>query len=149
MGVVYLARDLRLDRLVALKLILAGPHADPSILARFHAEARTIARLNHPNVVQIYEVGDHEGTPYLALEYVEGGSLADRPAHLPQPPRDSAQLVETLARAVHAAHEQGIVHRDLKPANVLLASGGREPPEMASSGGSRPPLAGSVPKITD
>jgi serine/threonine protein kinase/formylglycine-generating enzyme required for sulfatase activity len=168
MGVVYLGRDLKLGRLVALKVILAGPHADPSALARFHAEARTVARLSHPNIVQVYEVGEHEGRPYIALEYVEGGSLADRLAHSPQPPGATARLVETIARAVHAAHEQGIVHRDLKPANILLQEdltqrrkdakedgkdgGGHAPPDSSSPfaplrlGVSSSSL---IPKITD
>jgi WD40 repeat protein/serine/threonine protein kinase len=147
MGVVYLARHLQLRRQVALKLILAGPHAGEEVMARFHAEARTVARLSHPNIVQVYEVGEHEGRPYLALEYVEGGSLEGHLARTPQPPRDAAQLLETMARAVHHAHQQGVVHRDLKPANVLLASGGRQPPVGEQTGDLRPPLA--TPKITD
>src|SRR5262249_21620587 len=87
-------------------------------------EAETVARLQHPNVVQIYEIGDHEGRPYLSLEYAEGGSLDRKLGGAPQPAREAAQLVETLARAVDAAHPRGIVHRDLKPANVLLAGDG-------------------------
>jgi serine/threonine protein kinase len=120
MGVVYKARQVRLDRLVALKMILAGGHAGAAELARFRAEAQAIARLRHPNVVQVYEVGEHEGLPFFSLEYVEGGSLADRLDGTPQPAPAAAALVETLARAVHAAHEQAVVHRDLKPANILL-----------------------------
>jgi serine/threonine-protein kinase len=124
MGVVYQARDHRLDRLVALKMILAGAHADPEELARFRAEAQAQARLQHPNIVQVYEVGEADGWPYFALEYVDGGSLEKRLAGLPQPARWAAGLVETLARAMHHAHQQGLVHRDLKPANVLLAADG-------------------------
>src|SRR5262249_726428 len=103
-----------------LKMILSGAHAGPQELARFRKEAEALARLRHPNVVQIYQVGDHDGRAFFALEFVEGGSLADRLRGVPQPPRPTAELMEALARAIHAAHECGIVHRDLKPANVLL-----------------------------
>jgi WD40 repeat protein/serine/threonine protein kinase/tetratricopeptide (TPR) repeat protein len=120
MGVVYKAEQLRLKRLVALKMILAGPHAGTDELERFVMEAEAAARLQHANIVQIYEIGEHEGRPYFSLEYVEGGSLADRLNGKPQPPRAAAHLVESLARAMHYAHEKGIVHRDLKPANILL-----------------------------
>jgi WD40 repeat protein len=120
MGVVYKARQLRLNRLVALKMILAGAHADPADLARFQIEAEAVARLQHPNIVQIYEVGECNGRPYFSLEFVEGGSLHDRLDGTPQPLTDAARMIETLARAVHYAHERGIVHRDLKPANILL-----------------------------
>jgi serine/threonine protein kinase len=148
MGVVYKARQMGLNRLVALKMILAAEHAGPDSLARFRAEAEAVARLQHPNIVQIHEVGEQDGRPFFSLEFVDGGSLAQHLDGTPQPARSAAQLVEALARAVHAAHQVGIIHRDLKPANVLLASGGREPPEH-SSGGVSPPLAGLVPKITD
>jgi formylglycine-generating enzyme required for sulfatase activity len=124
MGVVYRARQLSLNRTVALKMILAGDHASPQALARFLHEAETIARLKHPNVVQVYEFGSHDGKPYFSLEYLEGGSLAGKLQGEPQPPVQAAQMVQTLARAVQAAHAQGIVHRDLKPANVLLAADG-------------------------
>ena len=124
MGVVYKARQLRLNRIVALKMILAGDHATPEAAVRFLAEAEAVARLHHPNIVQIYDVGEHEGRPYFAMEYVAGGSLAGRLDGTPWPPRDAARLVETLARAIHEAHRLGIVHRDLKPANVLLTADG-------------------------
>jgi serine/threonine protein kinase len=121
MGIVYKARQLRLNRLVAIKMILTGPLAGPAELTRFQREAEAVACLQHPNIVQIFEVGEHHGRPFLALEHVAGGSLDRRLAGTPQPPAVAAALVEMLARAVHAAHQAGIVHRDLKPANVLLA----------------------------
>jgi WD40 repeat protein len=124
MGVVYQARDLRLGRPVALKVMLAGPHAAPEGRARFRAEAEAVARLQHPNVVQVFEAGEFQGQPYFTMELVRGESLARRLAGRPQSPRPAAALVEAVARAVHAAHEAGVVHRDLKPANVLLATDG-------------------------
>jgi len=124
MGVVYKARHLVLNRDVALKMILAGSQAGAVTLVRFRQEAETIANLDHPNIVQVHEVGSFEGQSYLALEYVGGGDLACKTAGVPQPPRDSAQLVEILATALHHAHVRGILHRDLKPANVLLTIDG-------------------------
>jgi tRNA A-37 threonylcarbamoyl transferase component Bud32 len=122
MGVVYRARHRKLNRTVALKMMIAGAHADEGDRDRFYAEATAIARLNHPNIVQIHEVGEHGGVPYLALEFCEGGSLGDKLDGTPLPPKEAAQLVATLAGAVLAAHERQIVHRDLKPANVLLTA---------------------------
>jgi tetratricopeptide (TPR) repeat protein len=122
MGVVYKARHLELDRVVALKMILAGPHASAGELARFRTEAEAVARLQHPNIVQIYEVGEHAERPYFSLEFVDGGTLAAKLHGTPQPAAEAAQLTETLARAMHFAHQRGIVHRDLKPANVLLTA---------------------------
>ncbi len=124
MGVVYKARQDGFNRIVALKMILAGGHAGIEDLARFRAEAEAIARLHHPNVVQVYAIGEHEGQPYFSLEYCGGGSLAEKLQGRPQPPCAAAHLVETLARAMQEAHQRQIVHRDLKPANVLLDEDG-------------------------
>src|SRR5262249_19139507 len=112
------------DRLVALKMILAGAQAGAADLARFRAEAQAVARLQHPNIVQVFEVGEHHGQPFFSLEFCPGGSLEEKLAGTPLPPAEAARLVEMLARAMQAAHDQGIVHRDLKPANVLLTQDG-------------------------
>lgn len=152
MGVVYKARQTRPRRLVALKMILAGSQAVADRLARFRAEADVIARLRHPNIVGIYEAGEHDGLPYFTMEYVEGGSLAERLAVSPLEPVRSARLVEALAHAVHAAHRQGVVHRDLKPANVLLQwDGGGGAMGEETPGNPSPTLRPSSfqPKITD
>jgi serine/threonine-protein kinase len=119
MGVVYRARHLALKRTVALKMLAAG-HSHPAERVRFRAEAEAVARLQHPNIVQIHEVGEAAGRPFFALEFVEGGSLARRLAGQVLPPRDAARLVGALAEAMHLAHSRNLVHRDLKPANVLL-----------------------------
>lgn len=124
MGVVYKARQVNLNRTVALKMILAGSHASANAMARFLKEAETIARLKHPQIVQVHEFGSHAGMPYFCMEYLEGGSLADKISSQPQSPGAAARMVEMLAQAVSAAHEQGIIHRDLKPGNVLLDSNG-------------------------
>jgi WD40 repeat protein len=124
MGVVYKARQLGLNRVVALKLIRGGFAADAEALARFKTEAEAVARLQHPNIVQVYEVGEHQGRPYCAFEYAEGGSLDAKAGGVPQPADEAARTVQALAAAVHAAHERGVVHRDLKPANVLLGGDG-------------------------
>jgi serine/threonine protein kinase len=124
MGIVYRAREEALGREVALKLIRADASLNDSAVARFRTEAAALARLQHPNIVQIHRLGDDDGRLFLALELVAGGSLADCLDGTPWPPRRAAALVEALARAVHAAHERGIVHRDLKPANVLLTPDG-------------------------
>src|SRR5262245_28994680 len=130
MGVVYKARHL------ALKLLAAG-HPHPAERARFTAEAEAVARLQHPNIVQIHEVGEADGRPFFALEYVAGGSLAERLAGRPLPPRDAARLVAALAEAMHLAHSRNLVHRDLKPANVLLAGEADKPVGLCQ------------PKVTD
>ncbi len=124
MGLVFKARQLSLKRTVALKLIplVACTRADQ--LARFRQEAEALARLQHPNVVQVYDLGESGGWPYIAFEYVEGGNLKDKLGGMPQPPREAAQLVATLAQAVHYAHQRGVLHRDLKPANILLTARG-------------------------
>ncbi len=123
-GVVYRARHRVLNRLVALKMILAGPHLSPEARRRLRVEAQAIARLRHPNIVQIHEVGEQAGCPYLALELVEGENLAGWVAGVARPAAEAARTVATLAGAVDYAHRQGVIHRDLKPANVLMAADG-------------------------
>jgi formylglycine-generating enzyme required for sulfatase activity/mono/diheme cytochrome c family protein len=124
MGVVYRARQVRLDRVVAVKMIRARRLPCPADQARFHAEARAVARLDHPNIVRVYDSGERDGVPYLVLEFVAGGTLADRLADGPWPPAAAARLLVQLADAIDYAHRSGVVHRDLKPANVLLTPGG-------------------------
>ncbi|MBI2478346.1 MAG: serine/threonine protein kinase [Planctomycetia bacterium] len=121
MGVVYRARHRNLQRQVALKMILAGAHAGEAGLARFRAEAEAVAQLQHPNIVQVFEIGEHDGCPYFSLELVTGGSLDKRIRESALSPQAAARLLETLARAIGFAHQRGIIHRDLKPANILLA----------------------------
>ncbi len=122
MAVVYRARQISLNRVVALKMILTGQLASAAEVARFHTEAEAVARLQHPNIVQIHAIGTHDGQPFLTLEYVDGGTLSNQLAGQPLPPRQAAQLAATLAQAIDHAHQRGIVHLDLKPANVLLES---------------------------
>jgi WD40 repeat protein/serine/threonine protein kinase len=159
MGVVYKARHLALNREVALKMILAGAHAGAKDLERFRQEAEAVARLHHPNVVQIFDIGESEGRPYLVLEYVEEGSLVQRLRGDPQPIRPTVRLVETLARAIHFAHQHHVVHRDLKPANILLQrkdlvrvpAPAATPGAVAESGPNDPEPSwfNVLPKITD
>jgi serine/threonine protein kinase/Tfp pilus assembly protein PilF len=153
MGVVYRARQLGLARRVALKMVRTGAAASDQALDRFVEEARVVASLQHPNIVQIYDINPRPDAPYFSMELVEGGTLADRLGGRPQPFRQAARLVETVARAIHVAHEQGIVHRDLKPANILIAAPGPAPSrfEAFGSGGSAPAAdpGAWVPKITD
>jgi hypothetical protein len=132
MGVVYKARQIGLDRPVAVKMILAGRHAGPDALARFHEEAKVVASLRHPNVVQMYDAGVHEGLPFFALEFVGGGSLDGKLSGQPLPLREAAELTKTLASAIEVVHRCGIVHRDLKPANILLDADGT--PKIADFG---------------
>jgi serine/threonine-protein kinase len=126
MGIVYRARQIALNRVVALKMLRDGLATNAGDRARFRSEAEAISRLRHPNIVQIYEVGECHSQPFLALEFIDGGALDQFIAGQPLPPRLASSLVETLARAVHYAHIQGVVHRDLKSANVLLANGRHE-----------------------
>ena len=130
MAIVYLAADLALDRWVALKFLRNGNQGDSGQRSRLELEAAVVAKCQHPHLVQIFQIGEYEGELYLALEYVDGGDLKTQLADKPLPVRRSADLVETLARAVHVAHDAGIVHRDLKPSNILLTAEG-------------------VPKVTD
>jgi Protein kinase domain/Cache domain len=142
MGVVYLARQKSLDRLVALKVLLGGRHASAASRARFKAEVESIARLQHPNLIQVFEVGEHEGHTFFSMEFVGGGNLQERIGSTPQPPHHAAELVALLARATQAAHERGVIHRDLKPENVLLSdfSAGEEALGVRGIG---------IPKISD
>jgi serine/threonine protein kinase len=159
MGVVYKARQVGLNRLVALKMVLAGAHASAEQLARFKIEAEAVAHLQHPNIVGVFEIGQHDGCPFFSLEYIDGPSLEKQIDSTPQRPQDAARMVQMLAQAMQAAHERGIIHRDLKPANILLAQGGSgaETGEMAatthhsplSSHQVRRPLSAYTPKITD
>jgi WD40 repeat protein/serine/threonine protein kinase len=157
MGVVYKARQAKLNRLVALKMILAGEHAGPEQLARFRREAEAVARLQHPHFVHIYEVGEQDGQPYFSLEFVDGANLAQKLNGTPLPAQQAAELVETLARAIHHAHLHGIIHRDLKPANILLEESSISRPDTAIRQGSAADtfphhnswLLNSIPKITD
>jgi len=124
MGVIYRARDLPLNRVVALKLMLAGQFAGEREVKRFRSEAQAAARLDHPNIVPIYEFGELEGRPFLSMRFVDGTNLADQLDGEPMEAHRLAQLMSPLARAIHYAHKRGVLHRDLKPANVLLDDGG-------------------------
>jgi WD40 repeat protein len=132
MGVVERARQIKLGRLIALKTILAGPKASPTQLARFRTEAEAAAQLRHPNIVQVFEVGEHDGCPFLVLELVDGPNLDRRLEGTPLSATEAARLVGVLARAIQHAHERGVVHRDLKPSNVLIAPDGT--PRIADFG---------------
>lgn len=125
MGVVYRARHLGLNRTVALKTILSGPLAESDIISRLLSEARAVARFQHANIVQVFDVGEFDGLPYISLEFVDGGTLSGKIAREPQPPRYAAETVEQLARAMQYAHDRGVIHRDLKPSNVLLTADGK------------------------
>jgi serine/threonine-protein kinase len=153
MGIVYKARQRRLDRIVALKIMLAGASADAVDRRRFATEAEAVARLQHPNIVQIYEVGEHDGCPYCALEFVDGPDLAHLLDGRVLSPVHAAQLLRALASAVSHAHQRGVVHRDLKPANVLLTGNGERGTgnEVKTSCSSFPVPCSPfpVPKITD
>ncbi len=154
MGIVYKARQTSLKRLVALKMILHASHADSSQLARFRAEAEAVAMLHHPNIVQVFEIGVHEGSPYFSMEYVEGNSLAHHLAKQLLNADEAAALLVEIAGAVQFAHENGVIHRDLKPANILMQGG--DAGSRTSKPSSKPskttaaaePAAGT-PKVTD
>jgi len=133
MGVVYKARQDRLKRDVALKMVLSGSHASAEHLMRFLAEAEAVAAPQHPNIVQIFELGTHDGLPFFSLELVEGGTLAQRVREQPLPAAEAASMVERIARGVACAHGRGIIHRDLKPDNVLLTPTGE--PKISDFGG--------------
>jgi tetratricopeptide (TPR) repeat protein len=150
MGVVYAARHKNLNRRVAIKMLGRGRAARPDELVRFMNEAEAVARIRHPNVVQVYEVGQHEGSPFFSMEMMEGGSLSRRQAGTPLVPEQAAALVQTLARAMAAVHQQGILHRDLKPANILLT---RKVPASSTHAGNADAPAWDPsewePKVTD
>ncbi len=162
MGVVYKARQRSLNRLVAIKMMRDARLSSESDRARFHAEAAAAAKLKHPNIVTVHEVGEHEGQPYIVMEYVDGAPLSQHVAeHGPLPPREAARLVAEIARAVQHAHEHGILHRDLKPANVLLKVGsgqwavggqkqmGSGQGTVGSAGSSLPTAHCPLPTVTD
>src|SRR6185295_15483720 len=154
MGVVYRARQLSMQRLVALKLIRDSSLAGPRERARFRIEAEAAARMRHPNIVAILDVGEHRGRPYFAMELIDGGSLDRYLARQPQPIVQAAQLMRTLARAVEHAHQQKTVHRDLKPANILIADcrlQNADLSEKAMSAGQSAvfDLKSAIPKIAD
>ena len=132
MGVVYKARDVELGRLVALKVILTGRFATEAEIARFRHEAEAAANLDHPSIVPIYEIAEHEGWPYFTMKFVEGGSLANHVARFRRDPRLAARMMATVAGAVHYGHRRGVLHRDLKPHNILIDEHGQ--PHVADFG---------------
>jgi serine/threonine protein kinase/WD40 repeat protein len=143
MGVVYKARQTSLHRIVALKMLLQADAVTPETLQRFRTEADALARLQHPNIVTIYDINTFEDRPYFAMEYISGPSLASMIEGRPQDVQGAAWLVEVLARAMQAVHARGIIHRDLKPGNILLANAGNSDQELGV------PLLSTIPKITD
>lgn len=146
MGVVWRARQRTLNRVVALKFIAAGPFASREFRERFRQEAATTARLQHPNIVAVYEAGEHDGHAWLAMEFVAGRSLADLAREGPLPAREAAGLVRTIARAIQRAHAHGVIHRDIKPSNILLDAVGE--PRVTDFGLARDLTAGSDLTLT-
>jgi serine/threonine-protein kinase len=136
MGVVYRARQVSLNRPVALKMILAGQLASEADVRHFHREAEAAANLDHPNIVPVYEIGEHQGQHYFSMKLIEGTSLARRAAHYARDPKAAVKLVAKVARAVQEAHRHGILHRDLKPSNILLDS--HDEPYVGDFGLARP-----------
>jgi serine/threonine protein kinase len=124
MGVVYKARQITPQRVVAVKMILAGQLASADDVDRFYAEAQAAAMLDHPNIIPLFEVGQHEGQHYFSMGYVDGGSLAEQLSSSPLPPREAAVIIRTVSLAVHYAHQRGVIHRDLKPGNILVDARG-------------------------
>lgn len=161
MGVVYLAKQPGLNREVALKVLNINVQSDPEDAARFRSEAKLAASLQHPNIVQIYEIGEQDGYAFIAMEFVRGGSLHQQLKERAPTPREAAELLEPLARAMHLAHLKGVIHRDLKPGNILISDEGTRNPDASptdetvkkKAAGSKTeimigPKAGT-PKITD
>jgi urea transport system substrate-binding protein len=145
MGVVFRARQTGLDREVAIKMIQLGGSLSRAAIARFEMEATAVARLSHPNIVRVYDVGEVDGFPYLVLEYIRGGGLDGHLKGAPLPVRVAADVIMRLARAIHYAHQQGIIHRDLKPSNILL----QPRPNESTPPGPAHPVASMDPKVTD
>lgn len=150
MGVVYKALDRKLKRIVALKMMLSGAFADVAARSRFRREAEALAQVQHPHLVQVYDVGEDQGHAYVVFEFIDGINLAAFARRRPMDPRLAATLVEKVARAVQAAHDRGIIHRDLKPGNILLGlpSHSGLGPRPSGSGRSLNPFT-LVPKLTD
>jgi serine/threonine protein kinase len=140
MGVVYNARQKALNRIVALKMVLSGGRASKVQLARFTAEARAVAKLDHPNIVQVYDIGEHDGLPFFAMEFVEGGALDALVKKQSLEPLPAARLMALLCRAMHYAHTKGIIHRDLKPANILIVNDAVKSLPSTKSGGDKTSL---------
>jgi hypothetical protein len=149
MGAVFRARQISLNRLVALKVVLTSAFQSSEIRARFRAEATVVARLRHPNIVQIFECSDHDNELYFAMELCEGGSLAQRLRSGPLSPLEAAALMRSAAEGIQAAHDQGIIHRDLSPGNILLVPRGGELAEGERPAGGPRPLSELIPKISD
>jgi serine/threonine protein kinase len=148
-GVVFKAQQVSLNRVVALKLVRADGFQGPESRERFLAEAAVVARMQHPNIVHIYECSAHDEQMYFSMELCEGGSLAQRLRMGPLAPREAAALMRSVAEGVQAAHDQGVIHRDLSPGNILLARPGRKPPEGTPLDGGPRPLAEFIPKVSD